>query len=76
MSVKHDHATPTCAIPSRPAKHSNPLISLQQARSARLVGSARMLANAQVPDVVPSRTKYGEMPSDERREMMRWCCGR
>jgi len=35
-----------------------------------------MLAKAQVPEVVPSRTKYGERPKDERRLMMRTCCGR
>ncbi len=76
MSVKHDHCTPTCAIPNRPAKQSNPLISLQHATSARLVGRTRMLAKAQVPDMVPKRTKYGDMPSEERRATMRWCCGR
>ncbi len=35
-----------------------------------------MVAKAQVADVLPRRTKYGDMPSDERRVMMRWCCGR
>jgi len=29
-----------------------------------------------VPDVMPKSTKYGEMPSEERREIMRWCWGR
>ncbi len=57
ITVKQPHCTPTCAIPSSPAKHSNPLTSLQQAISARLAGSARIFAKAQVPDVVPSRTK-------------------
>ena len=71
MSVKHDHCTPTCATPSRPAKYANPPISLQQARSARLVGRTSMLAKAHVPDVVPRRTKYGDMPSEDRLAMMR-----
>lgn len=35
-----------------------------------------MLAIANVPDVVPSSTKYGERPSEERREMILACCGR
>jgi hypothetical protein len=35
-----------------------------------------MLANAHVPLVVPSRTKYGDRPYDERRRMIRMCCGR
>ena len=76
MMVKQDHCTPTCAIPNNPAKHSNPVTSLQHDRSARLAGSTSILAKAEVPDVVPRRTKYGEMPSDERLEMMRWCWGR
>lgn len=57
MTVKQAHCTPTCAIPSNPAKHSNPFTSLQHPISARLDGSARMLAKAQVPEVVPRRTK-------------------
>jgi hypothetical protein len=28
-----------------------------------------------VLDVVPSSTKYGERPSEDRRVMMRRCCG-
>lgn len=44
--------------------------------SEREAGRTRMLANAHVPDVVPSRTKYGEMPNEEWRAMMRMCCGR
>src|SRR2546423_14990375 len=76
MIAKQDHCTPTCAIPSIPAKHANPLISLQQARSARLFGSTSMFAKAHVPEVVPSRTKYGERPKEERRLMIRMCCGR
>lgn len=76
MTTKHDHCTPTWATPSRPAKQANPLTSLQQSRSALLVGRTRMFAKAQVPDVVPSRTKYGESPNDVRRLMIRMCCGR
>lgn len=57
MTVKHDHCTPIWATPKIPAKHPNALISLQHARSARLSGRVRMLANAKVPEVVPKRTK-------------------
>jgi hypothetical protein len=71
MTVKHDHCTPTCAMPSSPAKQAKPLISLQHAMSARLLGNTRMFANWHVPEVVPSRTKYGERPNEERRLMMR-----
>jgi hypothetical protein len=35
-----------------------------------------MFAKAHVPDVVPRRMKYGERPKEERRLMMRMCCGR
>ena len=76
MPAKHDHTSPTCSIPSRLAKHAKPLISLQHARSARLAGKTRMLANAHVPAVVPRRRKYGDMPSEDRRTMMRWYCER
>jgi hypothetical protein len=34
------------------------------------------LAKADVPDVTPRRTKYGEIPKELRREMMRRCWGR
>ena len=71
MTMKQLHCTPTCAIPNTPATHSKPLSSPQQARSRRLAGRVKMLAKAQVPDVVPRSTKYGEMPTDDRREMMR-----
>lgn len=30
---------------------------------------------ANVELVMPRRTKYGERPSDDRREIMRICCG-
>lgn len=76
MIAKHVHCIPTCAIPKSPAKHSNPVIALQHARSARLAGSTSMFAKAEVPEVVPRRMKYGERPSDERLEIMRWCWGR
>jgi hypothetical protein len=71
MTVKHDHCTPTWAIPRSPAEQAKPLISLQQATSARLLGSTRILANWHVPEVVPKRTKYGESPKEERRLIMR-----
>jgi hypothetical protein len=35
-----------------------------------------MFAIAKVLDVVPSRTKYGERPSEDRRVIIRRCCGR
>lgn len=73
IKQKHDHCMPTCAIPSRPAKQGNEDTCEQQSMSARDVGRTRMLANAHVPEVVPSSTKYGEMPNDERRLMMRTC---
>lgn len=71
MTMKQLHCTPTCAIPNTPAKHSKPFSSRQQSRSRRLEGRVRILAKAQVPDVVPKSTKYGEMPVEDRREMMR-----
>ena len=71
ITVKQAHCTPTCATPSNPAKHSNPLTSVQQAMSARLAGSARMFAKAQVPEVVPRSTNQGEIPAEERRDIMR-----
>ncbi|KAL8677326.1 MAG: hypothetical protein Q9186_006238 [Xanthomendoza sp. 1 TL-2023] len=40
-----------------PAKQPKASISLQHARSTRLVGKVRILANAKVPDVVPKSTK-------------------
>jgi len=58
-------------MPKSPARHSNVSMDLQQAISARDGGVVRMLANADVADVVPRRTKYGEMPSDVPREMIR-----
>ena len=66
MTKKHAHCAPTCAIPSSPAVQANDPILLQHAMSSRLVGNVRMLAIAHVPDVVPSSTKYGEMPSEDR----------
>lgn len=71
MTMKQLHCTPICAIPNTPATHSKPLNSWQHARSRRLVGRVKILAKAQVPDVVPRRTKYGERPVEDRREMMR-----
>lgn len=71
MTEKQNHCTPTCAIPSRPATHSNAPTVLQHATSAREAGKTRMFANAHVPDVVPSKMKNGEMPSDVPRAMIR-----
>lgn len=71
MTLKQNHCTPTCAIPSRPAAHSNVLIVLQHATSALEAGKTSILANAHVPEVVPRRIKYGEIPSEVPREMIR-----
>ena len=71
MTIKQLHCTPICAIPNTPAKHSKPFNSRQQAKSRRLAGRFKILAKAHVPDVVPRRTKYGEMPVEDRREMIR-----
>jgi len=73
---KESHCMPIWNTPSNPAKHANPLISWQQETSAAVLGKTRILAKAEVPDVVPKRTKYGDMPKELRREMMRMCCGR
>jgi hypothetical protein len=64
---------PIWNTPSSPAKQASPLISWQQATSAAVLGKTRMFAKAEVPDVVPRRTKYGEIPKELRREMMRMC---
>lgn len=71
MMEKQNHCTPTCAIPNNPAAHSNVLTVLQHATSARDAGSTRIFANAQVPEVVPRRMKYGDMPSEVPRAMIR-----
>lgn len=71
MTAKQIHCVPIWAIPSKPAVHSKGLTSLQQATSARDWGRVRMLPNWAFADVTPSRTKYGEMPSEEPREMIR-----
>jgi hypothetical protein len=76
IEKKHSHCMPICSIPSRPAKHANPLISLQQATSCAVDGKTRILVKADVPDVTPNRIKYGEIPKELRREMMRMCWGR
>lgn len=76
IMAKQDHWTPTCAIPRSPAKHSNVLTVLQQATSALEAGRTSIFANAHVPDVVPRSMKYGDMPSDVPRDMIRKCCGR
>jgi hypothetical protein len=70
ITLKQNHCTPTCAIPKSPATHSNVLTVLQQATSAREAGRTRIFAKAHVPEVVPSRMKYGEIPSDVPRAMI------
>jgi hypothetical protein len=71
MMLKQNHIAPTCAIPSRPAKHSNELTVLQQVTSALDAGSVRMFANPLVAEMTPKRTKYGDMPSEVRRDTIR-----
>jgi len=71
MTAKQNHCTPTCAIPRSPAVHSNELISLQHATSARDAGKTIIFAKALVPEVVPRSMKYGEMPSEVPRAMIR-----
>jgi len=74
--LKQTHCVPTWAMPSSPAAHSNELTVLQHATSARDEGSTKIVAKADVPDVVPRRIKYVERPSDVPRDMILWCCGR
>lgn len=57
MMKKQRVCTPTCRMPSKPAKQANSLISLQQATSRALRGRTKMLAKPDVAEVVPSRTK-------------------
>ena len=68
--LKQIHCAPTCAIPNRPAAHSNALTALQQATSARDAGRTKMVAKVHVPEVVPSRIKYVEIPSDVPRDII------
>lgn len=76
MEKKQSHCMATWNTPNNPAKHAIPLISWQQATSCAVDGNTRILAKADVPDVTPRRMKYGEMPKELRREMMRMCWGR
>lgn len=71
MTVKQNHCTPTCAMPRSPAAHSNAPTVLQHATSAREAGRTRILAKAHVPEVVPRRMKYGDMPSEVPRAIIR-----
>lgn len=71
MRAKQSHWTPSCATPSSPAAHSKVSSSLQQPMALREGPTVKMLANPAVAEVVPRRTKYGEMPSAVPREMIR-----
>lgn len=62
MIVKQDHWTPTCAMPNKPATQANSSTWRQQPMSSRLLGNTRILANAQVPLVVPRSTNHGDRP--------------
>jgi hypothetical protein len=71
ITVKQDHCMPIWAMPKSPAAHSKVLTDLQHATSAREAGKTNMFAKAHVPEVVPRRTKYGEMPSEVLRAIIR-----
>lgn len=64
-----------CKIPRSPAKQEKPLISLQHAISLALLGRTSTLESEDVPEVVPRRTKYGEIPKEDLRAMIRTCWG-
>lgn len=51
--------------------HANPLMLRQHSMEVLLGGSTMMLAKADVADVVPRRTKYGDNPNEVPRAMMR-----
>jgi hypothetical protein len=74
--AKHPHCTKTCATPKRPAKHAKRPFTRQHPMSVCVMGRQIMLNSAKVLEVVPRSTNHGERPSEERREMMRMCCGR
>lgn len=76
MIEKHPHCTAICAMPSSPEAHSSPSTSWQQVMLFWLCGNVRTAKIENVLDVVPSSTKYGERPSEERRRIMRKCWGR
>ena len=71
MNAKQAHCTPSCTMPSTPATHSKVSSSLQQPASWMLLGKVMIFVKPAVAEVVPSRTKYGEMPSEVPREMIR-----
>lgn len=76
MEKKQSHCMPTWNTPSSPAKQAIPLICWQQPISWDVLGKTRMFANADVPDVVPRRMKYGDIPKELLRDMIRACWGR
>lgn len=57
MEKKHSHCMPIWNTPSRLAKQAGPLICEQQATSWAVLGKTRILAKADVPEVVPKRMK-------------------
>jgi hypothetical protein len=71
MMKKQRHCVPTWKMPRSPAKQARPLTSLQQVTSCKLCCCDTTFAKADEPEVVPSRTKYGEMPKELLKEMMR-----
>jgi len=70
MKKKQAHWTPICTMPSRAAAQGKVPMWRQQAMSRVLWGRVRMLAMLAVPETVPSRTKRGLRPRDERRAMI------
>lgn len=71
MNKKQAHCIATWASPNKPEKQAMPLISRQQRTSSQLRGSNKMFKKAHVAEAIPSRTKYVEMPSDDRRSRRR-----
>ena len=57
IEKKHSHCTPIWITPSKLAKQATPLISEQHATSSAVLGKIKILTNADVPDVQPSRMK-------------------
>ena len=70
MKKKQAHWTPIWAMPSRAAAQGKRAMWAQQAMSRVLSGSVSMFVMLAVPETVPSRTKRGLRPREERREMI------
>lgn len=73
--MKQDHCVVTCNIPNMPAKHWKGPRSVAQHPTTPHPNS-QIFANAHVPEVTPSSKKSGDIPSEVRRVIIRWCWGR